>query len=240
MRRLILALLVALLLVPGAASAGTRQAPEALDSCGVDELSDGDLTAPDAPWTDLCAAWVDAEVAADGSALQSISVTTQVAGNLADRTHTSRWAVSLAQGDCLHSFFVADDSAVGDQFRVAQTTRCGHRSDACPEPFPTVMQILRDAGIGASCSGEGTWDVTQTVTVPQSAVGLSTDTVTLRVTRDQLTPAARARLVPGTTIKSVDAISSVGTVVHSGESPQNVSGDFDVASSTGRTYTIGQ
>jgi hypothetical protein len=240
MRRLGLLLLLVLVLVPGAASAGTRQQPEAVDGCGTDEITDADLTAPDAPWADLCAAWVSAEVVPGGSALQAISVTTQVAGNLVDRTHTSRWAVSLAQGDCVHSFFVADDSATGDQLRVEQITRCGHHPGACPEPLPTVMQILRDAGIGASCSAEGTWDVDQRVTIPQSAVGLSSDTITLRVPRDQLTAGARARLVPGALIKSVAAVSSSGTVVHSGQSAQNVTADFDVADSTGRTYTIGE
>ena len=239
-RRCFFALVLVLLMVPGSASAGTRQAPDALDNCGVDELADSDLSAPDAPWTDLCAAWVSADVASGGSALQAISVTTQVAGNLADRAHTSRWAVSLSQGECVHSFFVADDSVTGAQLRVEQSTRCGRHPGACPEPLPTVMQILRDAGVGASCSGEPTWDVTQTVTIPQSAVGLSSDTITLRVTQDQLTAAARARLVPGATITSVDAVSSVGTVVHTGQSAQTLTADFDIADSTGRTYTIGQ
>jgi hypothetical protein len=238
-RRCILALLLVVLLVPGTASAGTRQAPEAVDKCGVEELADNDLTAPDAPWADLCAAWVTADVAPGGSALQAIAVTAQVAGNVADRIHTNRWSVSLAHADCVHTFSVADDSATGDQLRVEQLSQCGYHPAGCPEPFPTIVRILQDAGIGAGCSSEGTWDVTQSVTIPQSAVGMGTDTITLRVPRDQLTAAARARLVPGATIKAVDAVAAVGTVVYSGDTAHNVTGDVDFANSNGRTYTIG-
>jgi hypothetical protein len=236
MRRLVLVVLMLVVVLPSAASAGTRAEPEAADECGAAEIAETyDLTYVDAPWADMCAAWVDTTTA--DHALETLTVTAQVAGNVAERTHTSTWSVRLYEGDCEHVVQVSDDAVVADGLSVHQTTSCGYTPAPCPEPFPTIEKTLEELGIGSGCFSEGSWRSTDKVDLPTTAVTFGADTISVTLNRAQLSPDAQARLVPGTAIH-LDAWASSGTSVATGETRDHVLLDADMASSTGRTHTI--
>jgi hypothetical protein len=120
-------LLAALLVLPiGPAGAGTADDPEATDDCGL-----GAEAQATAPWTDLCAAWIDI----DGDVL---TVGLQVDGDLADRPESSYYVSWKGDDGCTHSMGTGDRSVVD---RVPEPPNVSRSGDEGFVSFAVICDI---------------------------------------------------------------------------------------------------
>lgn len=206
------------------------QDPLASDACDVNELVDYDLTAPDAPWADLCAVTMD-HVLDDNDRLASVTVTIHVAGLVDLRTETTSWQANLNTDECRHEVAVHDDGVIG-QPGVRVDTKC---QEAEPEPCGIIGETLAEL-TGGSCAGSRVWEESETSSLDDTAVEFLADRVRVTFAPGDLGPLGAADLVAGQTIVSVDAVTSTG--LGSREDGSRIVVDGDFASSTGRTYTL--
>lgn len=237
MRRLLALLLGFVLIVPSSAVAGTAKAPEAADECGMDEVTDtSDLTAPDAPWTDLCAIWLGASVA--NNRVSSLSVTWKVAGMVGSRPPTGTWTADLVQGPCRHELRVTDTGG-GGTAGATLASMCNATTTKCDEPFRTIYGTLEKIPGEWLCGGGTKWGKVDWAEIPASAVRFGADTIALTIKSAQMTPLMRSRVVPGARITRVSG--NAGMIVKffmPNSSEQMLTGEPDVAASTGRQFVV--
>lgn len=239
MRTAVAATLAFLLLLPASSAlAGTRAEPEAADPCGVDEIVDTyDLTWVDAPWADLCAAWLDAEVA--GEDVRSLSVTWQLADMVDSRTPTGLWGARLKQGGCVHDVFVADDG-IGGEASVSLTSSCGGTNIECGEPWTTINDTLEKIGVYSSCSAGTSYEQQESVDLPLDSVTFGQDTVAITIATADMTGILRNSLAPGARIDALSAHTGTAVAVATPDGPYDRAlVDADVAASTGRSFVVG-
>lgn len=235
LRILVSCVAAAALAAPSPALAGTPEDPEAIDDCGVGEITDRhDLTLPDAPWVDLCAIWLAADI--EGETVQSVTVSVQVAGLLQERLGNGAWQAELRIGDCRHRLIVADDGVIGEA-RTWTETRCGIGYVPCGEPWETVEKVLRELGVHSSCTSANTWELEEDGELPAGAVAFGDDVITITLDPADLDGRLAADLVYGATIASVNGTSytGLGTGDHGARS---FVVDHDRATSTGRSFTL--
>ena len=237
MARVLILLVGFVLLVPNSALAGTASAPEAADECGVAEVTDtSDLTAPDAPWADLCAIWLGASVANDR--VSSLSVTWKVAGMVDSRTPTGIWSADLVEGKC-HHVVRATDSGGGGKARATLTSMCNGTNIECGEPLKTIYGTLEKITGAWSCSEGTNWEKQEWAELPTSAVKFGTDTISLTIKPAQMTPLMRDRVVPGTRITRVSGNAGlIAKFFMPNSSEQMLYVEPDFAGSTGRQFVV--
>lgn len=204
----------------------------AIDECDVNELAgDTDLTAPDAPWADLCAVTMEHRLDAEGEVLESVTVTIHVAGLVDLRTETTGWEAVLSTADCDHAV-VVDDTGITGAAGVRINTSCGRLGDV---PCTGVAALLTEV-TGGACSGGTVWEEQATSTLAADAVEFRADQLRVTFAPDDLVALAATDLVAGRTITEVDAFTSTGVGSRTDES--RVAVDYDLAFSTGRTHTL--
>jgi hypothetical protein len=210
----------------------------ASDACDVNELVDSDLTAPDAPWADLCAVTMEhviteSEDDADGGSveLESVTVIVHVAGLVDGRTPTTSWAARLSVGECRHEVSVHDDGFVGEAgVRITSSCVAGE-----PVPCGFVGELLTQL-LGGTCSAGQTWEESETAALAAEAVEYRADQLRITFSPRDLGSLASENLVAGATVRSVSASTTTG--VGSSEDGSRLAFDSDTAGSTGRTYTF--
>lgn len=208
------------------------QDPLAIDECDVNEIAgDSDLTAPDAPWADLCAVTLEHQLDAEGETLESVTVTIHVAGLVDLRAETTSWQATLSTADCDHAV-VVDDTGITGTSGVRIETSCGRLGDI---PCTGVAAILTEL-TGGACSAGSIWEEEATSVLAADAVEYRSDQLRVTLGPDDLVPLAAADLVAGQMITEVDALTSTG--LGSGTDGSRVALDYDAAYSTGRTYAL--
>lgn len=202
------------------------------DECDVNELAgDSDLTAPDAPWADLCAVTMEHRLDAEGEVLESVTVTIHVAGLVDLRTETTGWRATLSTADCDHAV-VVDDTGITGEAGVRVETSCGHLGDI---PCTGVAAILTEL-TGGGCSAGRLWEEEATSTLAADAVEFRADQLRVTFGPDDLVAPAVTDVVAGQTITEVVALTTTGVGSRTDGSRANV--DDDRAYSTGRTHTL--
>lgn len=209
----------------------------ASDACDVNELVDSDLTAPDAPWADLCAVTMEHVIVKDDESdggddeLESVTVIVHVAGFVDARTPTTSWTVHLSAGECRHEVAVHDDGYVGEAgVRITSNCEAGE-----PVPCGFVGELLAEL-LGGTCSAGQTWEESETVALAAETVEYDADQLRITFSPRDLGPLASTNLVAGATVRSVSAFTTTG--LGSAEDGSRLAFDGDFASSTRRTYTF--
>lgn len=103
MRRtlLVAGLVVALALMAGPVSAGTQQAPEITDPCGVESLAPHPTDGATVPWTDICSGWFSTVDSPSGG----LKVTLAFAGTINDDRfgfYRALWRTSNCRYEVTH------------------------------------------------------------------------------------------------------------------------------------------
>jgi hypothetical protein len=199
------------------------------DECDVNEAHETyDLTAPDAPWADLCGVTMSSQVTGE---LTSVTIATHVAALRDERTPTTTWVAQLrGASGCGHTVSVAEDGVIGE---AAATFHTG--CDYEPAECSGISKLITDL-TGGGCAASGAYAEEETVVLPADAVSFSGDEITVTVEPDDLPALAAADFAPGATIESASAWSHTGL----GSGDGRIALDYDFAGPTGRTHTIGE
>lgn len=207
--------------------------PLARDNCDVNELVDSDLTAPDAPWADLCAVTMEHALDQEDGELVSATVIVHVAGLVDQRGPSTTWETRLHTADCGHTLRVEDAGPRDDGPVVSIATGCHSQgTPGCGVVGETIADLL-----GGSCSsGPVQWEENERTQLDASSVEFRADQIRVTFTRSELGPLAATDLVAGRTIEAVDAYSLTG--VRDRETGLTLTFDIDHAWPTGRTYTL--
>jgi hypothetical protein len=164
--KVLLILALVLGLAPPAA-AGTADEPEVQDPCGVEEVTDGLVPDAPAPWTDVCAAWIETLTGETGP--PALRITVALAGDVESRPTPSSYHVAFRVADCRFTVTAADEGSLQAPEGVELVHGCdpAYVDEPCEPPYDAVM-TCRTA--------------TPTSTVPLPAAAVVADGSTLAFT----------------------------------------------------------
>jgi hypothetical protein len=208
--------------------------PLAVDVCDVvNEVADpADGTAPPAPWVDLCAVTMRADLTEDGE-IDAVAVSIHVAGFVSARTPTASWEASLRTDDgCRHAVMVIDTSLL-DGHAVAVDTTC----EVTNEPCNAILALITEL-TGGACSSGSSAEIEERVVLPAEVVTFHEDEVEITLRPEHLDGLAARLVAEGTVVDGVHATATTG--VGTGDAgARGAVVDSDWAHSTGRTFTVG-